>query len=46
MDSRLRVGGNDGPVMVEIKKPDGAGDQQENHEDGELFLLFHAAVLK
>jgi hypothetical protein len=46
MDNRFGVGGHDSPVMVEIKKPDGASDQQENDEDGELFLLLHAPVLK
>jgi hypothetical protein len=46
MDCRFGVGGHHGPVMVEIKKPDGPRYQQENNEDGELFLLFHAAVLK
>jgi hypothetical protein len=46
VDCRADVGGHNGPVMIEIKNPDGAGGQQENDERGELFLLFHAAVLK
>jgi hypothetical protein len=46
MDCRVDAGGYNGPVMIEIEKPDGAGYEQENDEDGELFLLFHAAVLK
>ena len=46
VDDRARVGGHHRLVMVEIKKPDGPGYQQENDEGGELFLLFHAVVLK
>jgi hypothetical protein len=41
-----RIGSHDGPVVVEIQKPDAAGNQQEHDEDGELFLLLHPAVLK
>jgi hypothetical protein len=40
------VGSHDRPVVVEIQKPDAAGNQQEYDEDGELFLLLHPAVLK
>jgi hypothetical protein len=46
MDSRFGVGGHNGLIVIEIKKPDNAGGQQENDEHGNLFPLFHAAVLK
>src|SRR5216683_1349032 len=44
LDRRARLGSHHGLVMVEIQKPDDAGDQQKYDENGELFLLLHAAV--
>jgi hypothetical protein len=46
MDRRAGIGSHSGFVMVEINKPDAAGEQQKYGEHGELFLLLHAAVLK
>src|SRR5438034_10057907 len=40
------IGRHDRLVMVKIQKPDETGDQQEDNEHDELFLLVHAAVLK
>jgi hypothetical protein len=40
------IGVQHGSAMVEIQKPNEAGEQQEHGEHGELFLLLHAAVLK
>ncbi len=46
MDHGARVGGHNRSVVVEIQKPDEACSEQQGHEDNELFLLIHAAVLK
>jgi hypothetical protein len=40
------IGSHNGPVTVEIQKPDNAGGQQKYGEQGELFLLLHEPVRK
>jgi hypothetical protein len=40
------IGGHNRLAIVEIQEPDETGSQQEDHENDELFLLIHAAVLK
>ncbi len=40
------IGGYDGLVAIEIKITNDDKDQQKHDEHEELFLLFHAAVLK
>ncbi len=40
------IGGNDGPVTVEVEKPNAAGNQEESGEHSELFLLLHDAFLR
>jgi hypothetical protein len=46
MDYGGDVSGHNGLVMIEINKPNRASGQQKNGEQGELFLLLHAAALK
>ena len=45
-DRGAGISGNSGPALIEIEKPDGSRDQQEQGEHGELFFLLHEAVRK